>query len=64
MPAYTPMSPLELRGIVRGILQRGPGGFQEHALLRVHQRRHTRVHAEEGRIELVRITDHATSGFT
>ena len=49
----------ELRGIVGRVLQCRPGRFQEHALLRIHQRGHTRVHAEEGRIELVGIADHA-----
>ena len=50
--------PGELCGIVRGILQCGPGRFQEHALLRVHQRGHLGVHAEEAVVELVRIGDH------
>ena len=54
--------PSELCGIVRGILQGGPGRFQEHALLRIHQCGHLGVHAEEGMVELVRIGDH-TAGL-
>ena len=50
----------ESRRIVRGVLEGGPGGLQEHPLLGVHQIGHAGVHPEEAVVELVGITDDAT----
>ena len=43
-----------------GVLERGVGGFQQHALLRIHHLRLTRRVAEEGVVEAVGMVERAS----
>ena len=49
----------KLLRIDAGILQRVPAKLQKYPLLRVHQQRLARRHAEESRVETVGVVDHA-----
>ena len=59
MPPQTPTLPGVARRVLTGVLECGPAGFQEHALLRIHEFGFAHGDAEESRIEVLGILEQA-----